>query len=153
MSSRGRVALIAVGLLLSACQPVVRPGLSAAPLTPVHMPDSGMVIGTLAWSLSEQPALGAHALARLSRVAPLEGAGATSYFLDVELDPLAQQGRFGGVLPAGVYALDEALTPAARLVPATLRMPFEVRPGAVTDAGHFALTPAQAPPSAALFSK
>lgn len=141
-----RPLAISLVLLLSACQ--------ALPPTPATLPgllsaqEAGVVIGTLDYpSSGDTRDLAPHALVRLSQVIAVSSAGSPTYFLDVQLDAQQQQGFFSGTLPAGVYTLDEAVTSGVHLVPATLHMPFEVRAGVVTDAGHFALAPTPARPA------
>ncbi|HUP91025.1 MAG TPA: hypothetical protein VM074_02165 [Solimonas sp.] len=131
------IALLTCCTALAACQavPVTPP-----PASPMAATESGMVIGTLTYSRLDQRASGSRALLRMERVAP-HGGPAQTYLIDLRLDERHEQGYFAGTLPAGVYAIGEASSPALRLVPRTLALPFEVQPGRVTDAGHYAMEP------------
>ncbi|HVT37236.1 MAG TPA: hypothetical protein VHE37_16750 [Nevskiaceae bacterium] len=119
----------ALASMLSAC---------AAP-APVASPinDGGLVIGTLSYPLQAEPR---HALVKFSRIAP-RNALTQTYLLDAAYDAGSAQAIFSGSLPSGMYVVEEALSDDARYVPGALKMPFEIQPGQVTDAGNFLMEP------------
>ncbi|HEX4872028.1 MAG TPA: hypothetical protein VFV27_06935 [Nevskiaceae bacterium] len=101
---------------------------------------AGLVIGSLscATDCGLEQASGQVEIARLSEA----GAGAQRYLLEVAADASGAGAVFSGPLPPGVYVLEAARVETRDLRPAVLRLPFPVRAGEVTDAGHFPLEPA-----------
>lgn len=98
---------------------------------------SGLVIGTLSYQFVEAgdaPAWTVH-FERIDGPAPEE------YALEVSVDPASRQGFFTGTLPAGVYSFRAAGTDNKSFESGPMRLPFEVQPGEVKDAGHYALRP------------
>ena len=65
------------------------------------------------------------------------------YAIAVEADDARHQGVFTGTLPAGVYAFRTAARDHRHFDAGVTKVPFEVQPGEVRDAGHYALTPLQ----------
>ena len=128
---RNFLLAIALPLLLCGCQAdATRSATTQTAITS----DGGMVIGTM--SYAPGPAVPSHALVKLTRLAP-RTLPAQGYLLDAAFDPRVSHAVFAGSLPSGVYVVEEALSSDARFVPGTLRMPFEIQQGQVTDAGNF----------------
>ena len=131
MRRASAVTSIFLALAVSACQTVAP---VAAPPS-LMATDAGYVIGTASYAFSEREP--DHALIKFSRVAP--GEAIQTYLLGARYDSRARLAIFTGMLPAGVYVVEEAISDDARYAPGTLRMPFEVLPGQVTDTGHHPL--------------
>lgn len=132
---KGMAAVLGTALLLGCAQaPVVKP-VAAAPSPLVT--SSGLVIGTLSYHYVDTAAAGEDWVVHLRRV----DAPDQDYALVVSVDPATHSGIFTGALPPGVYAFQEAANAGARYKPGAMKLPFEVRAGAVRDAGHYALNP------------
>lgn len=136
-----RVFHIALATLLPICAGCQTAPPAASAASPIADSDAGMVIGTVSYAHADL-ATGARALLRMQRLSA-HGASQT-YLFDLVLDARQDSGYFAGTLPSGIYAVDEALAPGTRLVPARASLPFEVTAGRVTDAGH---TPLEAQPA------
>jgi hypothetical protein len=133
------VVVLAFIALTAACAqaPVASaPAAEAAPLPLVT--SSGLVIGTLSYQYVEAGSRESAPrwVVHVKRVDD----PARDYALPVDIDPASRRGVFTGALPAGVYALREAASPKGRYAPADAAV-FEVLPGEVRDAGHYALNP------------
>ena len=128
--------LAPAALLLAGCAATPAP----APIATADMPfvtSSGLVIGTLSYQFveaGETPAWTVH----FERI---DGPVPEDYALEVNVDPRSRQGFFTGTLPAGVYSFKAAASDNRAFDSGTLRMPFEVQPGEVKDAGHYAVRP------------
>ena len=120
-------AAAALPMLLAAC--------AAAPPAPPPLPlaGTGLVIGVL--SYAEQ----APALVRFRRLSG--NGGYTGYALPVLDDPDQRRASFAGFLPPGVYVFGEASAEGRRFASQSLRLPFEVTPGGVHDAGAYHVQP------------
>ena len=144
MSALRLVGSFAGLALLGACAqaPVATQAAAARFVAPAPLPlitSSGLVIGTLSYQYVEAGA-GESAPDWVVHLERLD-APAQDFALKVEVDPASRQGVFTGALPAGVYAFREAASSKGRYAPAVSNLPFEVQPGAVLDAGHYALRP------------
>lgn len=104
---------------------------TAAP-NPLHADDSGLIIGTLSSAGTDTDGQ-----LWLERVQHRDQAR-QRYQLEARMQG-EEPAVFAGILPAGVYQVQELRTAGARWLPANLHMPFEVRAGAVTDIGHYSL--------------
>lgn len=139
MAVSNRIALRLAPLLLLA-------GCAATPSAPVATaPDpfvgsSGLVIGTMSYQYVEagQRAEDQGWVMHFER---LDTPAAQDYAMRVDYDARRRSGIFTGALPAGVYAFRGAASAQRRFAVGGLRMPFEVQPGSVQDAGHYALNP------------
>jgi hypothetical protein len=132
------VALAFIALTAACAQAPVAsaPAAEVAPLPLVT--SSGLVIGTLSYQYVEAGSKESAPrwVVHVKRVDD----PAQDYALPVDIDPASRRGVFTGALPAGVYALREAASPKGRYAPADAAV-FEVLPGEVRDAGHYALNP------------
>jgi len=101
---------------------------------------SGLVIGTLSYQYVEtgEQNSGSTWVVHFERI---DQPSTQDYALAVDVDPRRHQGVFTGALPAGVYAFREVAIEKRRFGAGALKMPFEVQPGEVKDAGHYALKP------------
>lgn len=122
-----RPAFALLLLSLSAC--VAPP---APPLQALDTGDSGLVIGTLTGVESA-----GHGQLWLERLQHRDLAR-QRYLLEARVQE-TEPAVFAGTLPAGIYQVQELRAGSGRWLPANLHMPFEVRAGAVTDAGHYSL--------------
>jgi hypothetical protein len=138
MTAMSRLATSAAALVLAGCAaaPVQAP---VAP-PPALVMSSGMVIGTLSYQYVETGERGSGAtwLVHFERI---DAPSSQDYVLAVDVDAQRQQGVFTGALPAGVYAFREVASDKKHFRAGALKMPFEVQPGEVRDAGHYALKP------------
>lgn len=139
MAAQNRIVLrLAPFLLLAGC--------AAAPVPPVAIaPDplvgnSGLVIGTMSYQYVEAGRR-AEDQGWVMHFERLDTPAAEDYAMPVDYDPQRRSGVFTGALPAGVYAFRGAESAQRRFAVGGLRMPFEVQPGSVQDAGHYALNP------------
>jgi hypothetical protein len=128
--------LAPAALLLAGCASA-----PSAPPTPAaalpFVTSSGLVIGTLSYQFveaGEAPAWTVH----FERI---DGPAPEDYALEVSVDPQSRKGFFTGTLPAGVYAFRAAASADKQFEAGAMKMPFEVQPGEVKDAGHFAVNP------------
>lgn len=127
-----RSILLASTLLIGAC--------ASSPSQPAHASraedSAGIVIGTVTCPVgSGSGGLSPLVLLRFERV---DRPGAV-YLVTARVDAHSRRGYFTSALPAGAYALRDAQADGAMLAAVGLRMPFEVRSGAVNDLGHYNL--------------
>lgn len=138
MTAISRLAPSAAALVLAACAsaPVQAP---SAP--PAFVMSSGLVIGTLSYQFVETVEQGSGAAAWFVHFERIDAPSSQDYALAVDVDRQRHRGVFTGTLPAGVYAFREVASEKRRYSAGALKMPFEVQPGEVKDAGHYALKP------------
>lgn len=135
---------LAAMLALSAC--ALAPTAERRPESTIAPSPAGFVIGTVAYDFIDTRSAGRepHLLVTFERIAPAPDV-TLRYALPATLDAARRSGVFAGALPPGIYAFREAQGGRLHFTASELRMPFEVSPGQVVDAGHYALR-AQPPP-------
>ena len=138
MIALSRFAASAAVLVLAGC--VAAPAVTQAPNPSPMVMSSGLVIGTLSYQYVEagEAAPGAAWFVHFERI---DAPSTQDYALAVDVDPRRHRGVFTGALPAGVYAFREVASEKKRFSAGAMKMPFEVQPGEVKDAGHYALKP------------
>lgn len=137
MTLRRPAALLAIAIQLVGCAATPPP---VAVRPPPMMTRSGLVIGTLSYQYVD---VARHAwVVHFERI---DTPAAQDYAMVVAVDPATRSGVFTGTLPAGVYAFRDAASEEQHFEAGALLMPFEVQPGEVRDAGHYALNPITAP--------
>ena len=138
MTTLSRFSSCAAVLLLAGCAAApVEPVATVAQPSPL-VTSSGLVIGTLSYQYvnAGEKAPGSAWVVHFERI---DTPAKQDYALAVDVDPKSRSGVFTGALPAGVYAFRDAAADNRRFVSGALRMPFEVLPGEVRDAGHYAV--------------
>ena len=138
MTALSRIAASAAVAVLAGC--AAAPAITQAPTPSPMVMSSGLVIGTLSYQYVEtgEAAPGSAWVVHFERI---DAPSTQDYALAVDVDAQRHQGVFTDALPAGVYAFREVASEKKRFSAGAMKMPFEVQPGEVKDAGHYALKP------------
>ena len=129
-----RLTGLAASLALAGCAAAPAPQPEPAPSPLVT--NAGLVIGTVSYQYVDTGSPQAWVV-HFQRI----DAPSSDYALAVQVDPQRHQGVFTGALPAGVYAFREVSSDKRHFDAAAMKVPFEVQPGEVKDAGHIAVRP------------
>ncbi|HUR42108.1 MAG TPA: hypothetical protein VM240_13165 [Verrucomicrobiae bacterium] len=132
-------ATLAFTLLAGCASTAAQP---PAPVADVpFVTSSGLVIGTLSYQYVDQGA--APSGPWVVHFQRIDAPSTQDYALAVDVDPARHSGVFTGTLPAGVYSFRAAASDNRHFDAGAMKLPFEIQPGEVRDAGHYALRPLQ----------